>query len=72
MQPSAAVKGRYGDPWPDDARLSDLEQRFVCKARGCRGADVRPDFDWQLRLKECPTALLGGARSAGLGDIDPI
>jgi bifunctional non-homologous end joining protein LigD len=35
-----------GDPWPDDARLSDLEARFVCKACGNRGADVRPDFDW--------------------------
>jgi hypothetical protein len=34
-----------GDPWPDDVRLSDLEQRFVCKACGCCGADVRPD--WQ-------------------------
>ena len=35
------------DPWPDDARLSDLEPRFVCKACGKRGADVRPDFSWQ-------------------------
>jgi hypothetical protein len=23
-----------GDPWPDDARLSDIESRFVCTARG--------------------------------------
>jgi hypothetical protein len=38
-----------GDPWPDEVRLSDLEQRFVCKACGCRGADVRPDFDWNLK-----------------------
>jgi hypothetical protein len=34
------------DPWPDDVRLSDLEPRFVCKACGKRGADVRPDFNW--------------------------
>ncbi len=34
------------DPWPDDVRLSDLEPRFVCKACGKRGADVRPDFHW--------------------------
>jgi hypothetical protein len=33
------------DPWPDDVRLSDLEQRFVCKACGHRGGDVRPLFD---------------------------
>jgi hypothetical protein len=32
------------DPWPDHVRLSDLETRFVCKACGRRGADVRPDF----------------------------
>ena len=31
--------------WADDARLSDLEDRFVCKRYGRRGADVRPDFD---------------------------
>jgi hypothetical protein len=35
-----------GDRWPDDVRLSDLEPRFVCQASGKRGADVRPDFDW--------------------------
>ena len=33
-----------GDTWPDDARLSDLEPRFVCKVCGRHGADVRPDF----------------------------
>jgi hypothetical protein len=32
------------DGWPDDARLSDIEDRFVCKACGRRGADVRPLF----------------------------
>jgi hypothetical protein len=35
-----------GDPWPDEARLSDLESRFVCSACGKRGADVRPNFSW--------------------------
>jgi hypothetical protein len=35
-----------GDRWPDDIRLSDLEPRFICSACGKRGADVRPDFDW--------------------------
>ena len=33
-----------GDTWPDEARLSDIEPRFVCKACGKHGADVRPDF----------------------------
>jgi hypothetical protein len=30
------------DKWPDDVRLP----RFVCKACCSRGADVRPDFNW--------------------------
>jgi hypothetical protein len=34
------------DRWPDDVRLSDIEPRFICKACGKRGADVRPDFNW--------------------------
>jgi hypothetical protein len=34
------------DQWPDHVRLSDLEARFVCKACGKRGADIRPDFHW--------------------------
>ena len=29
--------------WPDDLRLSDIEDRFTCSACGKRGADVRPD-----------------------------
>jgi hypothetical protein len=32
------------DRWPDDVRLSDIENQFTCKACGKRGADVRPDF----------------------------
>jgi hypothetical protein len=34
------------DRWPDDMRLSDIEPRFVCSACSKRGADVRPDFNW--------------------------
>jgi hypothetical protein len=34
-----------GDRWPDDLRLSDIEDRFTCTACGKRGADVRPDFN---------------------------
>lgn len=30
--------------WPNDMRLSEIEQRFVCQACGSRGADVRPDY----------------------------
>jgi hypothetical protein len=48
------------DRWPDHVRLSNLEPRFICQACGVRGADIRPDFDWdkqsrahpELRLKE--------------------
>jgi hypothetical protein len=36
-----------GDEWPDDLRLSDIEPRFMCKACGKHGADVRPDFNWR-------------------------
>ena len=38
-----------GDAWPDDARLSDIEERFTCRVCGKRGADVRPDFNWNKR-----------------------
>jgi len=27
------------DQWPDDLRLSDIEDRFTCTACGKRGAD---------------------------------
>jgi hypothetical protein len=29
------------DRWPDDLRLSDIEPRFVCQARGERGAEAQ-------------------------------
>lgn len=35
--------------WSADVGLSDLEPLFVCKARGHRGADVRPRFE-QARM----------------------
>ena len=35
-----------GDQWADEVRLSDIEAGFVCTACGKRGADVRPDFNW--------------------------
>jgi len=35
-----------GDRWADDVRLSDLEPLFTCTACGTKGADVRPDFNW--------------------------
>jgi hypothetical protein len=34
------------DGWPDDVRLSDIEERFTCRECGHRGADVRPDYNW--------------------------
>jgi hypothetical protein len=43
--------GVRGDQWPDHLRLSDLESRFVCKACGQRGADARPDFDWEEKAQ---------------------
>jgi hypothetical protein len=43
-----------GDRWPDDVRLSDIEERFTCSVCGKRGADVRPDFNW----KEKPVAMM--------------
>ena len=32
------------DFWPDHLRLSDIEDRFVCRVCGKRRADIRPDF----------------------------
>ena len=49
MQTSFAVSA---DEWPDDARLSDIEPQFVCKARGKPGADVRPDFNFSKQPVE--------------------
>jgi hypothetical protein len=37
------------DHWPGDLRLSDIEPQFVCEACGKRGADVRPNFNWNIQ-----------------------
>ena len=58
------------DQWPDHVRLSDLEARFVCKACGKKGADVRPDFNWNKQ----PVAAMGYRQttcSAGPEQIGP-
>ena len=44
------------DQWPDDVRLSDIEDHFTRSACGHRGADVRPDFNWD---KGKPTGGMG-------------
>jgi hypothetical protein len=44
------------DRWPDDVRLSDIEPQFTCQACGQRGADVRPDFDWDKKAAEWPNS----------------
>ena len=36
---------------PDEARLSDIEERFTCRVCGKRGADVRPDFNRDRKPK---------------------
>jgi len=33
-----------GDCWRGDVRLSDTDDRFVCRTCGIRGADVSPDL----------------------------
>ena len=52
------------DRWPDDVRLSDLEPRFTCQACGRRGADVRPNFDWE---KEARRAKVSPVRPITMG-----
>ena len=52
-----------GDRRTDDVRLSDLEPRFTCKACGQRGADVRPNFDWE---QEARRATMSGRHTSGL------
>jgi len=34
------------DQWPDETRLSDLEPVLTCTVCGRKGADVRPDHNW--------------------------
>src|SRR5258708_2872182 len=39
------------DRWGDGVRLSDIEPLFTCQACGKRGADVRPNFDWEQEAR---------------------
>jgi hypothetical protein len=59
---SVAVSG-YG--WPDDVRLSDIEERFTCRVCGKRGADVRPDFNWNQQ----PGSMTGRTMYTELGRV---
>jgi hypothetical protein len=55
------------DGWPDDIRLSDIEDRFVCKACGRRGADVRPLFEptaMGIGRLEKPAGVARGSKKA--------
>ena len=38
------------DQWSTEVRLSDLENQFTCTC-GRKGAEVRPDFDWNTQLR---------------------
>jgi hypothetical protein len=38
------------DRWPDELRISDIEDKFVCMACGKRGADIRPDWQSAERI----------------------
>jgi len=61
-----------GDQWPDEIRLSDLEPRFICQACGRRGADVRPNFDWEKEARADvlgPTVFRSTLRMLRRGDI---
>jgi hypothetical protein len=44
-----------GERWPDHVRLSDIEPHFTCQVCGKKGADVRPDFNWNKQ----PVAAMG-------------
>ena len=46
LQPLVAISARS---WSDDIRLSDIEPLFTCQACGQKGADVRPNFNWNAR-----------------------
>jgi hypothetical protein len=47
------------DRWPDELRISDIEDKFVCTVCGARGADIRPD--WQSAQRSFWTAKSGKA-----------
>ena len=39
------------DKWPDDLRCPIWSRDFICEACGKRGADVRPNFDWEQEAR---------------------
>ena len=41
---SRKLAPEWVDGWPDEARISDIEMRFVCTKCGLRGANLAPDF----------------------------
>lgn len=47
------------DRWPDELRISDIEDKFVCTVCGVRGADIRPD--WQSTVQVFPNRKAGKA-----------
>jgi hypothetical protein len=53
-----------GDRWPDDVRLTDLEPRFTRQACGRKGADGRPNFDWE------PEAARAGSATDGAHAVE--
>jgi hypothetical protein len=38
-----------GDRWSDGVRLFDIEPQFTCQVCDQRGADVRPNLNWNAR-----------------------
>lgn len=40
------------DRRPDELRISDIEDKFVCTGCGVRGADIRPDWTTARRRDE--------------------
>ena len=46
-------------------RLSDLENQFTCTVCGRKGAEVRPDFDWNTRLR---SKIMREALTRAIGD----
>ena len=38
------------DRWPDELRISDIEDKFVCTACGQRGTDIQPDWQSAERI----------------------
>jgi hypothetical protein len=60
------------DRWPDELRISDIEERFVCTACGKRRADIRPDWQTAKTFAKGRTVKLysatiwvGSARQSG-------